>query len=157
MGDQIPVYLTPHKVSLLIIVRHYLQSDIMDPDAKHELGLFLIEEISVCLIETLTDCQAIKDFSEKPLQDLLVSLEGVPEARERLLETVCPSQFLLILLSWASFLRKALLLVSIGFTISYKVWRSFHPLSLGIVEMLSDEAMEDGMFDFGESLHTVWS
>jgi hypothetical protein len=49
MEDQVPVYLTPHKLSLLILVKHYFEDapKEMDAEALQNLGLFLMQEISV--------------------------------------------------------------------------------------------------------------
>jgi hypothetical protein len=45
--DHHDVHLTPHKFSLLIVIKYYLK--VQDAFAKHQLGYFLMQQLTVRL------------------------------------------------------------------------------------------------------------
>lgn len=89
--DPIPVYLTPHKISLIILVKHYLtdSANHLSVEDKQKFGLFLLDEITVQYALFHTNQQQIKHYSEPPLQEFLSRLEDLQiDAENVLFDTV---------------------------------------------------------------------
>lgn len=58
------LYITPHKISLLILISKYLGDAELSADAKQDLALFVVNEIKV------------RDLQVKIMQSLIVYFTG---------------------------------------------------------------------------------
>eukprot|EP01125_Pyxidicula_operculata_P020612 TRINITY_DN7650_c0_g1_i1.p1 TRINITY_DN7650_c0_g1~~TRINITY_DN7650_c0_g1_i1.p1 ORF type:complete len:790 (+),score=114.30 TRINITY_DN7650_c0_g1_i1:31-2400(+) len=68
------IYLTPFKVSLLILIKQYIQETTLNPTSRYKLGAYILNEITV-----------VSDYKEKPLRTLLIDLNFSSEIQNHLL------------------------------------------------------------------------